>query len=73
MNSEAIIKRVKDYVEHRLQLSKGYYSTKSDVLAYRQQAFGAVDFATSLLYPPYNIELINWWHDEAYDRFTDLM
>jgi hypothetical protein len=65
-------KNTKQFVMERLGFAER--STNEAVRkAMTSQAYGAIQFAANYCFPDYNIDLVNWWGNEARPKFEKLL
>lgn len=73
MDYELIEEKVKDFVLENLESAKKYYKNDTQgILNCRAIAYGALQFATNNLFPCYNDDLVDWWEEEIWEKFTNL-
>ena len=71
MNRTQVIAKLKKYIERELDEAKRYAKNWDDVMQYRANAYGALNFVNNTLYP-YDEELGDWWNNDMWNKFQEL-
>ena len=69
---ETIEKKVKDFCEKQYS-DASKEKTVKEILNIRAIAFGALMFACNNLFPRFNGGLSDWWNDEMWGKFENLI